>query len=522
MIAFVLVMFMMMVVACGMAVDFIRHEGARADLQNALDRGVLAAAALSQSYVDERIAADPDLSPDEETRQAEYARLIKAYMASRSFPAEVDLTVDLTENVNGRTIEASAEYDMATFFLRIPGMPQMRVPARASAQQIAQDVEISLVLDVSGSMYNPGNKITYEADDGTLSDRLRIEVLKIEAARFAEYMLSLDPSPDKSKTTISVVPYSHQVSLPPELAAQYAAFREPQRRHDRSFCLDFEPADFTQTYVDRVGAYTQTQHFWWRLSGSGDKVYGCSRPENAVLPFSNSAADITDKIDGLSEENLTAIYQGMKWGVTLLDPRTRPAIDAVAGDLVDPQFAARPHDWDEPNALKVVVLISDGENTWQPRIADSLYESIPAAAPGSPAPEDYWEDVEEPRGWGEQLRVDGGCNQNGTSASRPVWPATNAGCSNSIGQYTFYDGVNTEDAGGGAISLGDARLYEICHAARGKGVVVYTIGFDVNATAQRALNECAGAGRAFIADGKDLRQKFDVIAADISNLRLMN
>ncbi|MFQ5636214.1 MAG: TadE/TadG family type IV pilus assembly protein, partial [Gammaproteobacteria bacterium] len=36
-VAYVLLMFLMMVVAAGMAVDFTRQESARADLQNALD-----------------------------------------------------------------------------------------------------------------------------------------------------------------------------------------------------------------------------------------------------------------------------------------------------------------------------------------------------------------------------------------------------------------------------------------------------------------------------------------------------
>ncbi|MEL6775477.1 MAG: Tad domain-containing protein, partial [Pseudomonadota bacterium] len=40
---FVLALLLFTMLFAGMAVDYIRHENARADLQNALDRGILAA-----------------------------------------------------------------------------------------------------------------------------------------------------------------------------------------------------------------------------------------------------------------------------------------------------------------------------------------------------------------------------------------------------------------------------------------------------------------------------------------------
>ncbi|MEO1315188.1 MAG: pilus assembly protein TadG-related protein, partial [Pseudomonadota bacterium] len=61
-----------MALAIGMAVDFMRHEMARADLQNALDRCTIAAAALSQRAAIE-VDADGDgtfdVLTDEEIEQ---------------------------------------------------------------------------------------------------------------------------------------------------------------------------------------------------------------------------------------------------------------------------------------------------------------------------------------------------------------------------------------------------------------------------------------------------------------------
>ena len=71
--AFVAVMFLIMVVASGGAVDFMRQEVERARLQDALDRGVLAAAAFSQGM------------DAEDT--------VGAYLVSSRVPNTVDLDV---------------------------------------------------------------------------------------------------------------------------------------------------------------------------------------------------------------------------------------------------------------------------------------------------------------------------------------------------------------------------------------------------------------------------------------------
>lgn len=527
-IAFVAVLFLLMVVASGMAVDFMRHEAARADLQNALDRGVLAAAALSQNYVEEKIAADPNLTNDQDTIDEQYGLLVKSYMASRSFPIVPDVEVDVTPSLNGKRIEASAEYEMKTFFLRIMGLSRMKVPAVASATQIAHDVEISLVLDVSGSMYD--NSLAYiddKDDDDPTNDQnvtwQRIAILKREAKRFVNHMIDADPSPDKNKTTVSVVPYSHQVTLSPAMAAQYNTF-DPSLNpdvHSRSYCMDFDYGDFEDTLISPTAVYNQTQHFWV-YGNSSNKVFGCSKPENAILPFSNNKTAIGTMIDGMSKENWTAIYQGMKWGVSLLDPGTRPVIASLAGSgNVDAQFASLPRSWGSQNMLKVVVLISDGANTLQPRVEENRYDSLP---PNGANKLDWWENNKK------GTLGAGNCDDSNASNNNPIWWAHNSQlngndlprCANSDGDFTAYVSPLTKDNSAEPISLGDARLYEICREAKDRNILVYTIGFAAGSEAERALAECADAGRAYTADGSDLRDVFDAIAADIENLKLIN
>ncbi|MEM9778351.1 MAG: TadE/TadG family type IV pilus assembly protein, partial [Pseudomonadota bacterium] len=138
MFAFTIVLFLLMVVTSGMAIDFMRHEMARADLQNALDRGVLAATNIEQTLADS---------------EADAKTLILDYMKSRSYKTpNLKVDVNAPEIAGGRKISATASYDLDTFFLHMVGFDEIGVAVANQAEQAASDIEISLILDVSGSM----------------------------------------------------------------------------------------------------------------------------------------------------------------------------------------------------------------------------------------------------------------------------------------------------------------------------------------------------------------------------------
>lgn len=74
---FMLVFFILIILISGFAIDLMRHETERADLQNALDRGVLAAASLRQ------------------TRDAE--EVVRDYLDARPFFSDQALEVSVTD-----------------------------------------------------------------------------------------------------------------------------------------------------------------------------------------------------------------------------------------------------------------------------------------------------------------------------------------------------------------------------------------------------------------------------------------
>ncbi len=126
-----LFMIMMMIAVGGIQLDFMRHEMERSRLQAVSDRAVLAAADLDQMR-------DPKT-------------VVEDYFA-KSGMTEFLSNVVVDDGLNFRTVTVDASKDMDTQFIGRFGFPTLEVPAHSQAEERVAKVEISLVLDISGSM----------------------------------------------------------------------------------------------------------------------------------------------------------------------------------------------------------------------------------------------------------------------------------------------------------------------------------------------------------------------------------
>ncbi len=343
---FVLVFFILLMVVGGMAVDYQRHDMARADLQNALDRGILAATNSNHIY-------DPNgqLTLDEQA-----AEVIQDYMASRVDRSHaVDLVASVTATTGGRAVLATASRPLNTIFLRMVGINQLDVNVQSGAVQAAPRLEIALVLDVSGSM----------GWDSTSAPGTKLSQLQVAAKNFIDTVLSAD---NQAQTLISIVPFSQQVNMPRAMADLYNI----DRHHDYSSCIDYHEMDFNTVVLPMNPAtpYTQGQHF-----RENSEDFGCPKGYNAITPFSNTPQTLKDAIDALAPESWTATYFGMKWGQHLLDTSSRPLVDAMIanGDL-SADFTGWPHASNNTSVRKITVVMSDGQNTRLNEINDDDYD----------------------------------------------------------------------------------------------------------------------------------------------------
>lgn len=89
------------------------------------------------------------------------------------------------------------------------------------------------------------------------------------------------------------------------------------------------------------------------------------------------------------------------------------------------------------------------------------------------------------------------------------------------GIYNTVGGASDGDTG--ATARASARFAkETCAAMKAKGIIVYTVGFQVPDSAKPTLEACASDSSKFFdaRDGGNLKASFRAIAAEISNLRL--
>lgn len=499
---FIIMMFLTMIVFGGMATDFMRHEAARADLQNALDRGVLALTASTQNAVDK-------------TNQDELEAFVGSYMLSSSFipPEGYDLSVppDTDSDFSVNLFEATASYEMPTYFLKLIGFPSILVRADSTAREGIRDLEIAVVLDLSISMDS--------AASGTGHSKL--EELQIAAGDFVDTMLATEAA--KERTLISIVPYSSSVAISSEMANLYTV-RGPVHpelavtgptgeiayipHNYTNFCFDFDIGDVSASppYIVENGeqiysfqgdynvadinpGVEQLQLQSFRVS---DRQDNCHANNNRVKAFSNDPISLETMINGLSIGHSTATYLGVKWGMALLQPSASPVLVGlanVAGSGVDGGFADGT--WPRDRSLygnnnevgKIMVLMTDGENRSIYRHSDERY-----------AEKSLWE-------WDTERASVGG--------------------SEIINDYNA-----SQDSNNDGFLDGDTLQRAACDAAKRSGIEIYAIGFEMDGVQQRALDTllyCAsGENHYFRVDGIDISSAFNAIAASASNLKLVN
>ncbi|AKO97668.1 hypothetical protein MALG_02504 [Marinovum algicola DG 898] len=156
----------------GAAIDVMRYEAIRTKMQHVLDRAVLAAADLDQE-------ADP-------------SGVAQDYVATAGVAgALTQVTVD--DGLNYRTVSATGNTDVETLFMRMAGIDDLNAPAASTAEERIANVEISMVLDISGSMRH-NNRLTN---------------LKPAAKAFVDKVMT---SETNGVTTLNLVPYAGQVN----------------------------------------------------------------------------------------------------------------------------------------------------------------------------------------------------------------------------------------------------------------------------------------------------------------------
>jgi Putative Flp pilus-assembly TadE/G-like len=583
---FGLIIFTLMLTIGGMAVDFMYHERMRTDLVQTLDRSVLAAANLKQTL-------DPVGVVEDFFEKAGMTRYLQ--------------DVSAEEGLNYTTVRARAKAETFPNFLHWVGINKLPAFAASAATQEIPDVEIQLVLDVSGSM----NEATVGAEGATT----KIAALKKAAKRFVQLVLD---DGGAERISIGMVPYNAQVNLGPDLRAKYT-IADWHGVADIN-CVELSDATFDPGMSDigdsvpKVMAFADTMTGTQRNNSVGQSAYlaettttesngaaplrhycgpdyvGSANPAvNAVLLPTNDVPTLNNRIDGLYASGWTSIAIGMRWGLALIDPGARSKFAAfAAAGKIPAQFSIRPYDYhpgEEGETKKVIVLMTDGIHTTHERVKDA-YKSglspiwlsaqdgkysmrfataaIPAAVKAAIVPAPSAADVNM---WWVPHRVATVSNTAATVASgwqAGAWDGVGVdvtGDGRIVTQLTWNEVWQRQRVSwvawqfyaralGGVVAADrtsnyntykadiqgvwkdeltmDGYLGNACTVAKNNGVVVYTIALEAPTSSKMLLGSCATAASPSsesnyffdATDAVELDRAFNLIAADIGNLRL--
>lgn len=545
---FTLFALLMMLIAGGIAVDVMRHEMKRAQLQNTADSAVLAAAGAPATADAKAIVEDY------------FAKAgLSAYLHAIDDDDEGD--DDIITTLNSSKVSISASMSMDTYLMRLSGVSTLQAKAASTAERRVPKLEVAMVLDVSGSM-SSNNKMTN---------------LKSAAKQFVTTILAGSKAGD---AVISVVPFSWDVTPGPSI---FGALNV-DARHTYSTCLQFSDSDFDNAAIDPQTQQTQLIFTSPSYNGFDDLSTSsrtCETRDYAeILPFSIDATKLHNKIDSLVASGNTSGNMGMKWGGALLDPSfqsVKTALNALKDEndvkLVSDLVGEVPSRYLEAETLKVIIMMGDGQNTYSNAFKlDSSYRG-----PDSPLYKVTYEEMQfqyayhiykynrsnsesrcKNKNWecvyesvtvstyflydaskdkyrnvmtGDYISTSDFQNMNSdmpgfVSKERISWEMAWGMMSPSyLADKVSSYAPRNEFTGSGSVSgsTKDVQMNAICSAIKAKGVVIYAIGFEVgvNSTAERELKKCATSyAHYYRAQGININDAFSSIASNVVNLRL--
>ncbi len=524
MVIFGLFLFLLMLAVGGFGVDLMRHEAQRVRLQSTLDRAVLAAASKTQT-------ADP-------------AEVVADYFDKAGLSAYLQ-NVTIGDNGATRRVSASASMTFDTLLLNLSGVPELTAVAAGAAEESASVTEISLVLDVSGSMAQAsasGNSKNWELRHAA---RQFVNILQCDPERpDATGNCTVDPG----KVSISVVPYSEQVLAGEALLGKLPVTDE----HSYSTCITFREDEFDETGIPQVQGfeYLRTGHFDPWTNGDNPYSWTCKTDNwREIIPLEVDPAVLRNRLNNLGASGNTSIDVGLKWGTLLLDPTLRTIVSQlIVEGVVSSDFDGRPFGYDDGGVKKVIVLMTDGMNTSQHYLHAGTREgpspvwynaeeeafSIYRASSGLYYwPEDgSWHDHAYGNGESEVCtRVGRRGRRGGSSWSCQIESEPGDAVQMSYPQlwnersWSWFEDFSWLPDPGSAYGTSEknARTLAMCSAAKNAGIIIFTVGFEVPRYANDLMRDCASSpAHNFDVDGADLSDAFAAIAHQISALRLVN
>ena len=239
-------------------------------------------------------------------------------LAREIFMANIDGMGDFTlsnfaviREPGDKTLSIKVAGTTPASFLSIIGQDEIEVGAAATATYGVQNIELAMMLDVTGSMRSRG----------------KIGALKLAAVDLVDMLM---PASGKSETTrIAMVPYSSGVN-----AGSYA------RKVTNNLS--------TKCVVERSGTEEYSDASGIDHPLSYNRRSGC--PTSEIVPLTDTSSVLKSKISRLSTTGMTAGHIGVAWAYYTLSPEWNDLFGSRAGSK-----------YGSNDLSKIAVLMTDGE-----------------------------------------------------------------------------------------------------------------------------------------------------------------
>ena len=359
------------------------------------------------------------------------------------------------------------------------------------------------------------------------------------------------------KVSIAIVPYATQVNAGSQILDKMS---NVTAEHDYSHCINFPSTAFSQAHLNFVTRLDRTAHFDpWSTTEKSLRYRVCPvRAGSDITPPTDNLVRLHKQIDAMTADGATSIEIGMKWGAVMLDPSfrniatklTKETLPGSTEKVIPEKFEGRPLSYEDDDVLKVIIVMTDGQNTSQ-RVLKSSLRSGNSDVWYNPDYTSYYGrkgeySVRRSDGyyyWTRQGRVErhpygDGYREPGTS-TRLTYPQLWDQVSlrwNAVYNYgwqynsEYYWHTNAYYNIGS--SSKNSRTKSVCDAAK-KNAIIYGIAFEAPSSGLATIKDCASSdshvyevnagGSLGSGDGSKpitLEEAFVSIASSISKLRL--
>ncbi len=288
----------------GVALDYSRIMHERIRVASAIDAAALAA---GKAMLDGRLT-------DDDVKTMARAYFDQNLAGGSRFGSLESFDVQIDRSTSGIAIEADVKVEMT--LTRVAGYDSVVFPVRATAMLEQQDIELSLALDVTGSMSPVG----------------KIDALKRAGKDLVRTLLPEEGTPNKVR--IALAPYSSGVNA--------GALASAVTGKTVSVCtFEREGGDLASEAAPASGDYLKTK-------GSPGIAKNASCPGRAVKTLSSDRDALLTEFDYYTASGSTAGHLGALWAWYMLSP----SWNAVLGSDAAP--------YNDGKTKKALVLMTDG------------------------------------------------------------------------------------------------------------------------------------------------------------------